>query len=75
MMMMIRVVETSVLARAEPPDVTYQLHPKMDPLIKSGVLSNLQLESIIYASQTHENIIVNGGQVGGFFLGESSLVK
>jgi hypothetical protein len=38
-----RVVQTSVLATAEPPDVKYRLHHRMDDAIRSGKLSTLQV--------------------------------
>lgn len=45
-------VETASLAAVEPPDVTYELH--LDDQIEEGTLSGLQLESIVYACQRHE---------------------
>jgi len=64
------IVETSVLSRADPPDVWYELHPGMARIIKRGLLSSAQLESIVYASQQHERAVVNGNEVGGFFVGD-----
>ena len=55
---------------AEPPDVWYKLHPGMDRIIEEGKLSSAQLESITYATQQHERTVVNGGEVGGFFIGD-----
>jgi hypothetical protein len=60
------------MARAVPPDVRYRLHSGMNSLIESGRLSSLQLESIVYASQQHEFTRVNGGMVGGFFVGDGA---
>jgi hypothetical protein len=65
-----KIVETSVLARATPPDVWYVLHPGMQAAIDAGLLSSAQLESIVYASQQHEKNLVNGQEVGGFFIGD-----
>ena len=70
-------VETTVLSRAVPPDVWYELHPAMQEPIDSGALSNLQLESIVYACQQHERTKVNPTpegdyEVGGFFLGDAA---
>ena len=72
-----QVVETTVLARAVPPDVWYELHPAMQRAIDSGNLSNLQLESIVYACQQHERTKINEDihghyEVGGFFLGDAA---
>jgi len=69
-----KVVETSVLARAEPPDIWYKLHPGMDQIVQDGRLSSAQLESIIYATQQHERTVVNGEEVGGYFIGDGGRV-
>jgi hypothetical protein len=42
----------------------------MARIIKRGLLSSAQLESIVYASQQHERAVVNGNEVGGFFVGD-----
>lgn len=51
------VVETSSLSAVPPPDVKYSLgaHPE---LVDAGVLSALQLESVVYACQRHEQVIL-----------------
>lgn len=63
------VVETASLASVEPPDITYQLH--LDDLVASGGLSALQLESIVYACQRHEQALPDG-QRAGFFIGDGA---
>lgn len=54
-----------MLARATPPDIWYELHPKMRKTVDKGLLSCAQLESIVYACQQHERTTVNDGEVGG----------
>ncbi len=61
------VVETASLAAVEPPDVTYELH--LDDQIEDGTLSGLQLESIVYACQRHEQLLPDGCRAG-FFIGD-----
>lgn len=61
------VVETATLSSIEPNDITYDLSiPKRT--ITRGLLSALQLESIVYASQAHEKILEDG-QRAGFLIG------
>ena len=63
------VVETSSLAAVQPPDVTYQVH--LDELVQGGGLSGLQLESITYACQRHEQLLPDGSRAG-FFIGDGA---
>ncbi|KAK9794625.1 hypothetical protein WJX73_001066 [Symbiochloris irregularis] len=63
------VVETASLAAVEPPDVHYQLH--IDDVIQAGLLSGLQLESIVYACQRHEGFLPDGSRCG-FFIGDGA---
>ncbi|KAK9811987.1 hypothetical protein WJX73_006484 [Symbiochloris irregularis] len=63
------VVETASLAAVEPPDVTYTLH--IDDVIEAGLLSGLQLESIVYACQRHEGFMPDGFRCG-FFIGDGA---
>ena len=60
-------METASLAGVELPDVTYQLH--IDDVIQAGLLSGLQLESIVYACQRHEETLPDGCRAG-FFIGD-----
>lgn len=63
------VKETASLAAVEPPNVTYTL--AIQELIDSGRLSGLQLESIVYACQRHEQLLPNGSRCG-FFIGDGT---
>lgn len=63
------VVETASLAAVEPPDITYQLH--LDDLIRGKVLSGLQLESIVYACQRHEQLLPDNSRAG-MFIGDGA---
>lgn len=63
------VVETASLAAVEPPDVTYVLHI-MDT-VEQDLLSGLQLESIIYACQRHEQFHPDNFRCG-FFIGDGA---
>jgi P-loop containing NTP hydrolase pore-1 len=63
------VVETASLASVEPPDISYRL--QLDDLVASGGLSALQLESIVYACQRHEQALPDG-QRAGFFIGDGA---
>lgn len=60
-------VETASLAAVEPPDITYQLH--IQDLVEEGKLSGLQLESIVYACQRHDQLLPSGDRCG-FFIGD-----
>ena len=56
-----------LFASQEPPDISYQLH--LPELVENGGLSGLQLESIVYACQHHEQLLPSGERCG-FFLGD-----
>lgn len=62
------VVETASLSSVEPTDVTYKLAIPNEPTIDNGLLSALQLESITYASQAHEQLLPDGSRAG-FLIG------
>lgn len=65
------VVETSSLSTVEPPDVTYQLNlPRK--VIDRGLLSALQLESVIYACQQHEQFLGDDRTRRGFLIGDGA---
>jgi hypothetical protein len=64
------VVETASLGAVEPPDVTYEL--QLDDLVESGALSGLQLESIVYACQRHEQFLPDRSRCA-FFIGDGEL--
>ncbi|PRW58205.1 strawberry notch-like [Chlorella sorokiniana] len=62
------VVETASLAAVAPPDITYQLAAH-DQLV--GCLSALQLESVVYACQRHQQMLPDGSRAG-FFIGDGA---
>ncbi|XP_065831305.1 protein strawberry notch homolog 1-like isoform X2 [Oscarella lobularis] len=64
------VVETSSMASVLPPDVWYQLKLPRE-IIDGGLLSALQLEAIVYASQQHWNILQDGTRAG-FLIGDGA---
>lgn len=64
------VVETSSLASIPPPEIYYQLRIP-EEVIDENRLSALQLESIIYASQQHENFLTDGTRAG-FLIGDGA---
>lgn len=64
------VVETASLSSVEPADVWYKLSLP-DETIKSGSLSALQLEAIVYASQQHEHFLPDGNRAG-FLIGDGA---
>ena len=64
------VVETSSLSSVEPPDVWYRLSIP-ESVIDYGQLSALQLETIVYTSQKHDQFLPNGERAG-FLVGKYS---
>lgn len=62
------VVETASLSSVQPGDVWYQLSLP-DETIRTGALSALQLEAVVYASQQHEHFLPDGSRAG-FLIGE-----
>uniref|UniRef100_A0A164XUU3 PHD-type domain-containing protein n=1 Tax=Daucus carota subsp. sativus TaxID=79200 RepID=A0A164XUU3_DAUCS len=64
------VVETASLSAVQPPEPTYDLRIK-DDLESSKVLSCLQIETIVYASQRHLQHLPDGTRAG-FFVGDGA---
>ncbi|XP_011293576.1 protein strawberry notch [Musca domestica] len=62
------VVETTSLSAVELCDIDYELSIPLET-IQSGQLSNLQLESIAYVSQAHDQFLPNENRAG-FLLGD-----
>lgn len=63
-------VESAAMASVDPPDPTYR--PTLpEKVIKDGLLSLPQLESVVYAGQAHEAFLPNGRR-RGFFLGDGT---
>ena len=57
------------MAAVVPPNITYM--PSIILLAKTGVLSSVQLEAIIYACQRH-NCTLPSGLRAGFFIGDGA---
>lgn len=67
------VVETASLASVLPPDPTYSLCDEFKPIYNEKLLSNLQCESIIYASQQHEQFLEEEQITrAGFLIGDGA---
>lgn len=65
------VVETSSLSTVEPPDIEYTLKLP-DKVIDQALLSSLQLESVIYASQQHAQLMPDRKTRRGFLIGDGA---
>ncbi|KAK8767521.1 hypothetical protein V5799_005700 [Amblyomma americanum] len=64
------VVETSSLSSVQPPNVWYNLSIP-EEVIDRALLSALQLEAIVYASQQHEVLLPDGSRAG-FLIGDGA---
>ncbi|KAJ8712673.1 hypothetical protein PYW08_007977 [Mythimna loreyi] len=64
------VVETASLSSVEPVDVTYKVSLP-DETIRNGLLSALQLEAVVYASQAHEHLLPDNTRAG-FLIGDGA---
>lgn len=65
-----KLVESAAMAAVEPPAATYTpALPKK--LVTGGLLSDAQLENIVYAGQAHEQTLPNG-QRKGYFIGDGT---
>jgi len=63
-------VESAAMSAVAPPDPTYS--PNLpENVIRDGLLSLPQLESVIYAGQAHSNILPDGTRKG-FFIGDGT---
>merc|ERR1739842_88987 len=58
------------MSSVEPPDISYTLGLP-DKTIDEAKLSALQLESIVYASQAHEKMLMDGNRAG-FLIGDGA---
>src|ERR1051326_823761 len=64
------IVESASMAAVTPPDITYR--PHLAPqIISNGLLSDIQLERVIYAGQRHEQRLPDGSRAG-FFVGDGT---
>jgi len=62
--------ESAAMSAIHPPLVTYR--PNLDQsIIDNGILSDVQLEAVTYAGQSHNQTLPNGN-TRGFFLGDGT---
>jgi P-loop containing NTP hydrolase pore-1/C-terminal domain on Strawberry notch homologue len=64
------IVESASMAAVTPPDITYKPHLAAE-IIREGLLSDIQLERVIYAGQRHEQRLPDGSRAG-FFVGDGT---
>ena len=63
-------VESAAMSAVEPPDPTYK--PDLpENVIRDGLLSLAQLENVIYAGQSHEQMLPDGKR-RGYFIGDGT---
>ena len=65
-----KVSESAAMSAIEPPVVTYKPNIPQD-VVENGILSDVQLEAISYAGQSHSQTLPNGS-TRGFFLGDGT---
>ena len=65
-----RISESAAMSAIEPPPITYKPDLPQD-IIDKGTLSNVQLEAVSYAGQSHKQTLPNGN-TRGFFLGDGT---
>lgn len=65
-----RLVESAAMAAVDPPDVTYTPHLPAR-IAQEGILSDAQLENVVYAGQAHEQKLPDG-QRKGYFIGDGT---
>jgi hypothetical protein len=58
-------IQSTSLAAVEPPDISYQLNLP-EKLISEGKLSGPQLETVVYASQKHEEFLSSNHRKGTY---------
>lgn len=65
-----KLVESAAMAAVEPPDPTYT--PALpERIAKEGILSDAQLENVVYAGQAHSQTLADGRRKG-FFIGDGT---
>ena len=65
-----KLVESAAMAAVEPPDPTYT--PALpERIAKEGILSDAQLENVVYAGQAHSQKLADGRRKG-FFIGDGT---
>lgn len=65
-----KISESAAMSAIEPPPITYKPDLPQD-IIDKGTLSNVQLEAVSYAGQSHKQTLPNGN-TRGFFLGDGT---
>lgn len=65
-----KVSESAAMSAIEPPPITYKPNIAQD-IIDKGIVSDVQLEAISYAGQSHSQTLPNGN-TRGFFLGDGT---
>jgi hypothetical protein len=64
------IVESASMAAVTPPDITYRPNLASE-IVSEGLLSDIQLERVIYAGQRHEQRLPDGSRAG-FFVGDGT---
>lgn len=65
-----KLVQSAAMSAVEPPAPTYS--PVLpENVIRDGLLSIAQLESVVYAGQAHSELLLNGSRKG-FFIGDGT---
>ncbi|CAL8463694.1 g3228 [Coccomyxa elongata] len=65
------IVESALLACVSPPDITYKHH--LQDIVEEGLISDAQLEAVVYANMRFQNILSGPKQErAGFFLGDGA---
>lgn len=64
------IVESASMAAVTPPDITYKPHLAPE-IVSEGLLSDIQLERVIYAGQRHEQRLPDRSRAG-FFVGDGT---
>ncbi|MDI6854385.1 MAG: strawberry notch family protein [Deltaproteobacteria bacterium] len=63
-------MESAAMAAAVPPVPSYQPRLPKD-LVEKGILSDAQMEAVVYAGQAHQETLPNGNR-RGFFIGDGT---
>jgi len=62
--------ESAAMSAIQPPSVTYKPNLNQE-IVDKGILSDVQLEAVTYAGQSHSQTLANG-TTRGFFLGDGT---